>query len=173
MGTCRDASKAAESAGRLSAQLAGEGISGAAVDFKVLDLDSDPSVQGFVEWLQGSAHWGRIAAFVNNAVRATLQQTRRPVLQCTGGPQMTAPPPQAIQIEAGNDPPPFGEQAAPTLRTNFTQACVLTKAMLPGLAPNSGRVVLVSSMAGPAAYADCTPPSPPPARCQKSREVKS
>ena len=110
------------------AQLVSEGVPESSIEFRRLDIDDDESISEFAAWFHGR-YAGRLGALVNNA---------------------------AIQIEAGVEAPPFGEQAAPTMHTNFYQTMALTEALRPELAP-SGRLVFVASMAGTNAYADSTP----------------
>jgi NAD(P)-dependent dehydrogenase (short-subunit alcohol dehydrogenase family) len=112
------------------AQLISEGVPSSQIEFKQVDIDDQGSIDKFAAWFaeQSYGRDRRLCALINNA---------------------------AIQIEAGApDDPTFADQARPTLRTNFFQTVAMTEALTPYLSPTDGRIVFVSSMSGPQAWAD-------------------
>ena len=110
----RDAAKGEAAVARLVA----EGVPSHALEFRLLDINDDDSIQSFVGWFNSTYPCG-LSALVNNA---------------------------AIQIEAGDLAPPFAEQAAPTMHTNLDQTVHLTEALRSSFT-ETARVVCVASMA--------------------------
>lgn len=109
---CIVAARSEERGTRAANDLAADGAN---VEFRQLDLDSDESIDRFVDAIR--TDYGKVDVLVNNA---------------------------AIAFKV-NDPTPFQEQTAPTFHTNFWQTIKFTDRMLPLLPSGSRVVVVASS----------------------------